>query len=348
MGAGLAGANAAVELRAEGFRGRLVLLGDEETLPFGRPPLSKTYLRAEELLDAWFVRPADWYDANEVELRRGASMSRVDTDAKEIWLKRGGRIRYDHVVLCTGGRPRTPALPGIHLPGVHVLRTVADCDAIKHVAKPRTRAVVVGMGFIGSEVAASLNALNVSVTAVLSGRSPLETVLGAEAGAVMAGIHRGHGVELIPEDAVVGFEGEERLKRVLTKTGVRIECDFAVVGAGIEPNVEPVAATSVGLENGILVDAVGPTSQESTPPAMLPITCIRSSDECVWSTTTTPRRWVLPWRGRSSVTTGHMTTSTRSGRISSSTRWSTWDTRPSGINSWSGVASKTESSLAST
>ena len=255
VGAGLAGANAAVELRAEGFRGRLVLLGDEETLPFGRPPLSKTYLRAEEPLDAWFVRPADWYDANEVELRRGASMSRVDTDAKEIWLQRGERIRYDHVVLCTGGRPRTPALPGIHLPGVHVLRTVADCDAIKHVAKPRTRAVVVGMGFIGSEVAASLNALNVSVTAVLSGRSPLETVLGAEAGAVMAGIHREHGVELIPQDAVVAFEGEERLKRVRTKTGVRIECDFAVVGAGIEPNVEPVAATSVALDNGILVDA---------------------------------------------------------------------------------------------
>ena len=86
VGAGLAGANAAVELRAEGFRGRLVLLGDEETLPFGRPPLSKTYLRAEEPLDNWFVRPADWYVANEVELRRGASMSRVDTNAKEIWL----------------------------------------------------------------------------------------------------------------------------------------------------------------------------------------------------------------------------------------------------------------------
>ena len=255
VGTGLAGGNVAVGLRANGFRGQVLLLGDEPTIPFGRPPLSKTYLRDEESIDPWLVRPADWYAQSDVELRVDTSVTHVDAVANRILLSGGETVGYDRLALCTGGRPRRPAIPGIDLPGVHLLRTLADCDTIKRAAQPGAHAVVVGMGFIGSEVAASLTQLGVSVTAVLTGTFPLETVLGAEVGKVMAGIHRERGVALIPEEKVVRFEGAGSLEHVVTDAGTRIRCDFAVVGAGIEPNTERVAAQGMALDNGILVDA---------------------------------------------------------------------------------------------
>ena len=254
VGAGLAGGTTAATLRAEGFRGPILLIGDEESPPYGRPPLSKTYLRGEEDLEGWYVKPAEWYADNDVEVRKGTSVVRVDAGDGRVVLEGGERIGYDHLVLCCGGRPRRPEIPGITLRGVHVLRTVAHCEAIKAAARPHARAVVVGMGFIGSEVAASLRQLGVSVTAVLSGTSPLEAVLGREVGDVMARIHREHGVELIAGDQVVGLEGSERLERVVTRNGVRVECDFAVFGAGIELNLEVAAGAAVALNNGILVD----------------------------------------------------------------------------------------------
>lgn len=254
-GAGLAGGNVAVTLRQEGYRGPIALLGDEVTPPFGRPPLSKTYLAGAEGLGGWYVKPAEWYDHNGVELRYDAVVSRVDPDARTVILGSGETIRYGRLVLCTGARPRKPQIPGIDLPGVHMLRTVADCDAIKSAARPTSRAVVVGMGFIGSEVAASLRGLGVAVTAVLTGATPLEAVLGGEVGVAMAGIHREHGVELIPGDQVVRFEGSASLERAVTQAGLVIECDFAVVGAGIELNLAAMTGTAIALDNGVLVDA---------------------------------------------------------------------------------------------
>jgi 3-phenylpropionate/trans-cinnamate dioxygenase ferredoxin reductase subunit len=255
VGAGLAGGNTAVTLREEGFGGRVTLIGAEPAVPFGRPPLSKTYLRSEEDLDAWYVKPASWYDANDVERRTETIVRHVDTGSRHVLLEGGEQLAYDRLVWCAGGRPRKPAIPGIDLPGVHLLRTVADCDAIKVAARPGARAVVVGMGFIGSEVAASLRQLGVAVTAVLSDSAPLDKVLGSEVGGVMAGIHREHGVELITADRVVAFEGDQALTGVVTEHGARIECDFAVVGAGIELNVEPLANTPIAIDNGVLVDS---------------------------------------------------------------------------------------------
>ena len=255
VGAGLAGGNAAVALREEGHRGRIVLIGREPGVPFGRPPLSKTYLRGEEQLDGWYVRPASWYERNDVERLAGA-VEHVDTAGRRVQLSDGTQIAYDALALCSGGRARRPAIPGIELDGVHVLRTVSDCDAIRHDARPGARAVVVGMGFIGAEVAASLRQMGVSVTTVFRDAVPLAAAMGAECGAVFAAIHRQHGVELIADDAAVAFEGADgRVARVLTRGGVRIECDLVVVGAGIEPDVTAVQGTSIGVDNGILVDA---------------------------------------------------------------------------------------------
>src|SRR5437588_432686 len=180
VGVGLAGGNAAVTLREEGWRGRIVLLGAEPGIPFGRPPLSKTYLRGEEDLNAWYVKPTDWYGDHDVELRTGSTVRQVDTALKQLRLASGETVDYDKLVLCTGGRNRRFEVPGASLPGVYQLRTLAECDAIRQVARPGARAVVIGMGFIGSEVAASLRQMGLEVTVVLPGAAPLSTVLGNE------------------------------------------------------------------------------------------------------------------------------------------------------------------------
>ncbi len=206
------------------------------------------------------MKPPRWYQDHEIELATDAAVSRLDTDRRHVLLAGGESLPYDRLVLCSGGRARRPAVAGGDLPGIHVLRIVADCDRIRSVAKPGTRAVVVGMGFIGCEVAASLAQLGVAVTAIVSRKTPLGAVLGEEVGAVLADIHRERGVELITGDRVVRFEGSARLERVTTDGGAHIDCDFAVVGAGIEAKISPVTGTSIACENGILVDGHGRTS----------------------------------------------------------------------------------------
>ena len=260
VGTGLAGGNAAVTLREEGWRGRIVTLGGEPGIPFGRPPLSKTYLRGEEGLGGWLVKPKEWYENHGVELRTGVTVQGVDTRLKEVALQPEEKINYDKLLLCTGGRNRRLHVPGAETPGVYQLRTVAQCDAIRRAAHPGARALIVGMGFIGSEVAASLRQLGLEVTAVLSGTAPLTAVLGAEVADVIARIHQDHGVRLLPEDQVVGFEGSEHLTSAITAKGVRIDCDLAVVAIGIEPAIDAFRGSEIALDNGILVDATCRTS----------------------------------------------------------------------------------------
>jgi len=253
IGGGLAGGNAAVTLRNEGFRGRVVLIGSEPGIPFGRPPLSKTYLRSEEDLDGWYVRPADWYQEHDVERLVGPSVVAVNAAAHSVVLDSGEELEYQKVLIATGGRNRRLEVPGAELPGIHQLRTVAECDAIKREAVAGRHAIVVGMGFIGCEVAASLTQLGVRVTAAFPESVPLERVLGKEVGAVIGAFHRANGVELLPESRINAFEGTERLEAAVTANGDRVPCDFAVVGIGIEPDV-PTFASTVAQENGVLVD----------------------------------------------------------------------------------------------
>lgn len=250
----MSGGVAAKTLREEGYSSRLVLLGNEPGVPFGRPPLSKTYLRGEEDLSGWLVKPAQWFEKNDVELVRATAVS-LDTRERRIELHTGEVIPYGRLLIATGGRNRRLLIPGADLAGVHQLRTAGDCDAIKAVAQKGGRALVVGMGFIGSEVAASLRQMGLTVTAVLPGNAPLDSVLGPEMGELFAGIHRDAGVELIAHDEVVRFEGTQRVEHAVTKRGRRLDCDFAIVAVGIEPNVDILQGTDVPLDNGVLVDA---------------------------------------------------------------------------------------------
>jgi 3-phenylpropionate/trans-cinnamate dioxygenase ferredoxin reductase subunit len=253
VGAGLAGGNAAKTLRKEGYGGELLILGDEPSLPFGRPPLTKGYLRGEEDLSGWMAAPLDWYRTHHVELLP-ARVTGVDPHARKVRLESGESIGYSRLLLATGGRNRRFAVPGSSLAGIHQLRTIAECDEIKRAAKPGARAVVVGSGFIGSEVAASLRQLGLKVTSVMRGKAPLDAVLGPEVGAVFAAIHRGAGIELVAEDEVVRFQGTSKVERVVTKRGRRIACDLVVVAVGIEPNVGLVNGSGITSRNGILVD----------------------------------------------------------------------------------------------
>ena len=257
VGGGVAGGNAAAALREEGFTGRVVIISQEPGVPYGRPPLSKTYLRSEEALEGWYVRPAGWYEEHDVDLLSGSSVVAVDAAAHMVVLGSGKELRYQKVLIATGGRNRRLGLPGAQLSGILYLRTVADCDAIKREAAPGRRAVIVGMGFIGCEVAASLTQLGVQVTVAFPGKNPLERVLGDQIGALIGAFHRANGVELLPGDQVTAFEGTDRLEAVVTAAGRRIACDFAVAGVGIEPASPPVA---VAQENGILADELCRTS----------------------------------------------------------------------------------------
>src|SRR5712692_3173414 len=253
-GGGLTGASAAKALRKDGYTGELLILTGEPSLPFGRPPLSKGYLRGEEDLTGWLPAPPDWYRAHQVELVPG-QVSAVDPAAKKVILESGESVRYERLLIATGGRNRRFEVPGAHLPGVHQLRTIADCDAIKQAAKRGARAVVVGSGFIGSEVAASLRQLGLEVTSVMRGEAPLEAVLGREVGSVFGAIHRDAGIKLVAKDEVVRLEGSLRVERAVTKNGRRIACDLVIVAVGIEPNVEIVKDSGIATRDGILVDA---------------------------------------------------------------------------------------------
>jgi 3-phenylpropionate/trans-cinnamate dioxygenase ferredoxin reductase subunit len=259
IGGGLAGGNAAATLREEGFPGPVVLISaepGEPGVPFGRPPLSKTYLRSEEDLDGWYVRPAGWYADHDVELRRG-TVAAVDPAAHTLTLDSGEELGYSRALIATGGRNRKLTVPGAGLPGLRYLRTQAECDAIKREAVPGRHAVVVGSGFIGCEVAASLTQLGVRVTMVFPGQIPLERVLGGEVGGLIGAFHQANGVDLRPGEQVASCEGAERVEAVVTASGHRIACDFAVAGVGIEPGFPAVA---VEQQNGILTDELCRTS----------------------------------------------------------------------------------------
>lgn len=251
VGAGEAGATVAGTLRDEGFDGDVVLIGEEPITPYERPPLSKEYLRGEA--DHTMVRPEAWYADNAVDARFGVRAEHLNAAEHVIELRGGDRVPFDQAVIATGARNRRLQVPGADLPGVLDLRFAPDADAIRAAASAGSKAVLVGMGFIGAEVAASLRRIGLDVTVVEPFATSLERVLGLELGRTVEALHRDHGVEMIFGDAAERFEGDGRFEAVLTKQGRRIEGDFAVVGVGVVPATE--AAPSLPADNGVLVDA---------------------------------------------------------------------------------------------
>jgi len=254
VGASLAGSSAAATLREEGFDGRVVLIGAEPQLPYDRPPLSKNYLRGMTPFEKTLLRPPDFYRERNIEMRLGTTVVKVDPEKRTLALQDGDRLEFDQLLIATGGRNRRFPIPGLDLPGVYDLRTVADADRIREAMARGGRAVVVGMGFIGAEVAAAMRQSGLEVIAVEPFKTPLYRALGEEIGRVVEGLHRDHGVEMILDDAVTAFEGAGKVERVVTRNGRRIECSMAVFGLGLEPATDIVGGTAVRVDNGIVVD----------------------------------------------------------------------------------------------
>jgi 3-phenylpropionate/trans-cinnamate dioxygenase ferredoxin reductase subunit len=262
VGASLAGAKAAAELRERGFDGRVVLVGTEQELPYERPPLSKDYLRGDSERDGMQVHDQAFYKDQEIELRLGTTATALDTAAGSVELGGGEPLRFDALLLTTGSSPHRLALPGAELEGIHYLRTITDSDAIRARFERGGRLVVIGGGWIGSEVAASARQSGLEVTMVSDESLPNARVFGQEVGEFYRDLHAGHGVELVLGDGLAAFEGDGSVSGVRTDSGRAVECDFVVVGAGATPNVELGQRAGLDTDNGTLVD---PRLQSSTP-----------------------------------------------------------------------------------
>jgi len=254
VGASLTGAKAAETLRAEGFDGRVVLIGAEDERPYERPPLSKDYLRGEVDRETVYVHPEEFYAEHDIELRLGRSAVSLNAAGSELTLDNGERLRYDRLLLATGAEPRRLSIPGGDLDGVLYLRSVADSDALRGRLDRGGAVVVIGAGWIGAEVAASARQRGLEVTVVDPLTVPLERVLGSEVGAVYRDLHLDHGVQMLHGTAVEAFEGDTAVERVRTIDGRELECDFVVVGVGVHPRTGLAAEAGLAVDNGILVD----------------------------------------------------------------------------------------------
>ena len=254
VGAGMAGASAAITLREQSPDARVTLIGAEETPPYERPPLSKGYLRGSVPFGKLLVRPAEFYADQRIDTMFGSPVCGIDAGRRIVQMADGGRVAFDSLLVATGARNRRARIPGIDLDGIVSLRTVRDADGLRARMAPGRKAVVVGMGFIGCEVAASLRHEGLEVTAIDPGPTPLFRVLGEAVGATLAALHQSYGVHTIFNDIVEAFEGAERVECVVTKAGLRIACDLVVVGIGVEPVVDLLEGSGVPVDNGVVVD----------------------------------------------------------------------------------------------
>jgi 3-phenylpropionate/trans-cinnamate dioxygenase ferredoxin reductase component len=254
VGASLAGAKAAAELRERGFDGRILLLGSEPERPYERPPLTKDYLRGESAREKSYVHPEDFYEQHEIELLIATTATALDPSRAKLGLEDGREISYDKLLIATGAEPRAITVPGAELEGVHYLRTLADCDVLRERLTAGTRVAVVGAGWIGSEFAASARMGGLEVALIDPHAVPNERIFGPEIGAFYRDVHARNGVELMLGDGVESFEGDRAVSAVRTRAGERVECDFAVVGIGVVPRAELAQKGGLAVQNGIVVD----------------------------------------------------------------------------------------------
>jgi 3-phenylpropionate/trans-cinnamate dioxygenase ferredoxin reductase subunit len=254
VGASLAGATAAQTLRDEGFGGSVVLVGEEASRPYERPPLSKGYLLGNDERDSIFVHPEDWYAEHDVDLRLGTAATSVDTAQRTVTLSDGGTLAYDRLLLTTGSAPRLLDVPGADLEGVRYLRRVEDTDAIREAFAGRPRVVVIGAGWIGLETAAAAREAGLDVTVVEMAELPLLRVLGPEVAQVFADLHREHGVDFRFETGVDALVGDGKVSAVRLSDGSEVPADLVLVGVGIHPRTELAEQAGLAVSNGVDTD----------------------------------------------------------------------------------------------
>ena len=260
VGGGHAAGQAAASLRQEKYEGEIVIIGEEPHIPYQRPPLSKQYLAGEYGLDRVHLRPGRFYESKNIRVRSGVRVESIDPDRRRVACSDGAEIGYDKLLLATGARPRRLATPGSDLPGIHYLRTIADVDAIKEDFQPRRRIAIVGGGYIGLEVAAIAIKAGLAVTVLEMEDRILKRVTTPTMSSFYDDIHTEQGVEVRTGMRAESFAGTDRLTGVVCADGEIVPADVAVVGIGIEPNVELAEAAGLDCNNGIVVDEFTCTS----------------------------------------------------------------------------------------
>jgi len=255
IGAGHGGVQAAASLRDEGYDGRILLIGDEAELPYHKPPLSKTFIK-DAAAKPQILRAEAFYNGASIDLLLGENVESLDPAAKRLTLASGSSLDFDHAILATGSRPRLLPMEGGPLEGVLSLRSIADARAIRELADSVEDVVILGGGFIGLEIAATLAAGGRRVTVVEAQDRLLARVLPPAISTHVAGRLAASGVRLLTGTTVNRIEGENgHVSAILTSAGERIPARMLIVGIGVVPNAELAAAAGITTANGVRVDA---------------------------------------------------------------------------------------------
>ncbi len=253
VGAGHAGGQAAASLRQEGYEGDIIIIGDEPHIPYQRPPLSKQYLAGEHGLERVYLRPEKFYADRNISIRPGVRVESIDPATQTLLIADGDRLSYDKLLLATGSRPRQLRLSGTDLPGVHYLRTIADVDGIRAELAAGAKAVVIGGGYIGLEVASVCIEAGLEVRVLEMEDRILQRVTTPTMSDYYHQLHSGRGVCLHTGAKVTGCAGDDRVRRVLCGD-TAFAADLVIVGIGIVPNVELAQSAGLACDNGIVVD----------------------------------------------------------------------------------------------
>ncbi|KQY04907.1 pyridine nucleotide-disulfide oxidoreductase [Mycobacterium sp. Root135] len=257
VGGGLAASRTAEQLRRAEYTGPITLISDEDHLPYDRPPLSKEVLRAET--DDVTLKPAEFYEEKDITVLLGSAATSLDTTAQTLTLANGEVVSYDELVIATGLVPkRIPSFPDLE--GVRVLRTLGESLALREHAGTARNAVVIGAGFIGCEVAASLRSLGVAVALVEPQPTPLASVLGEQIGQLVARLHRAEGVDVRCGVGVTEIKGTGHVEKVVLSDGTELDADIVVVGVGSRPSTDWLEGSGVAVDNGVVCDVAGRTS----------------------------------------------------------------------------------------
>jgi 3-phenylpropionate/trans-cinnamate dioxygenase ferredoxin reductase component len=262
IGGGLASAQCAAELRKRGADGSILLAGREPEPPYERPPLSKEYMRGEASREDAYVNPPGWYEDNDVELLTGVNVMSLDPAARTAKLQGGEEVAFGKALLATGAMVNILRVEGAENEGIHYLRAFGNSDAIRADAEKAQHVVLIGGSYIGTEVAASLTAKGVKCTIVMMEDVALSRTFGEDAGRWFQEKLESHGVTVHGGEELEAFEGDGRLKAVLTKSGLAIECDTAVVGAGVRPDAMLGQRAGLEVDDGIVCDSKLATSAE--------------------------------------------------------------------------------------
>ena len=260
IGAGQAGLQTIMSLRQTGYEGDITLVGDEAFLPYQRPPLSKAYLSGNMERERLFLKPDEFFTENNVTLKLNTSVESLDAAAKSVTLSNGETLSFEYAVIATGSRPRLLNVPGRELANIFDLRGMADIDAMQPHFVEGKKLVVVGGGYIGLEAAAVAAGMGLSVHVLEAAPRLLARVAEPEISDFYTRIHQAHGVTLVTESQMTGFVGDGAVSGVEMADGSIIDADIVITGIGILPNVEIAETAGLAVENGIVVNEVGQTS----------------------------------------------------------------------------------------